>query len=124
MPFTRATLPYSKIMPITAFGQSLSVDEWSARSGIKPATIRARLYRGGWSEEDAVSKPTSTDASSWREEHTIVMYSAAAGEPAHEAATRLGWTEERVLRMREQAIRKLGARNLMNAVAIYACEKR
>lgn len=106
-------------MAITAFGQSLSVDEWSARSGIKPATIKARLYRGGWSKEDAVSKPTSSGSLEWLPEHAVVMRGAADGSTARETAVKRGWTEERVLRRREQAIRLLGARNLMNAVAIY-----
>lgn len=120
-PYTPVTLHYSIIMPITAFGQSLSVDEWSAHSGIKPATIRARLYRGGWSTEDAVGRQVPRrDATAWRKDYTVVISGAASGEPAHETAERLGWTEERVLRMRGQAVSLLGARNLVNAVAILA----
>lgn len=106
-------------MPIKAFGQSLSVDEWSARTGIKPATIRARLYRGKWSEEDAVSQPVVSNTSQWLEEFTMVMSGAASGESANETAERLGWTREHVLRRRLQAIRWLGARNLVNAVSIW-----
>lgn len=39
---------------ITAFGKSLTMMEWSRITGIKAATIHARLKRG-WSEERAVS---------------------------------------------------------------------
>jgi hypothetical protein len=42
---------------ITALGETLTLAEWSERSGIKRETIAMRL-RCGWSTEKAVSHPT------------------------------------------------------------------
>lgn len=40
---------------ITAFGQTLTIQQWSKKIGIKDATIRYRLSHG-WSVEDALKK--------------------------------------------------------------------
>lgn len=44
------------VRALTSGGETLSLAEWSRRSGISTATITARLKRG-WSEADAVSMP-------------------------------------------------------------------
>lgn len=105
-------------MKIIAFGEELSVDEWASKLGIKPATIIARIYARGWSPEEAVSTPLVGMTAQWDKEHAAVLSGAAAGEYAHETAKRLGWSEDRVSRIRRSAIRILGAVNLPNAVAI------
>lgn len=105
-------------MEITAFGQTLLVDEWSKRTGIKPATIIARIYSLGWSPDDAVSTSLSAKAERRNEDYVAILTAAAAGEYAHETADRLGWSEDRVLRVRRMAIKTAGARNLTHAVAM------
>lgn len=41
---------------ITAFGKTMSVSDWSAKTGIPTKTIHVRLCRS-WSEERAISQP-------------------------------------------------------------------
>lgn len=40
---------------ITAFGETLTIKEWSVKTGLKYDTIERRINRYGWSSEDAVS---------------------------------------------------------------------
>lgn len=44
----------SAVRPVTAFGKTMTVAQWSRASGINPETIRGRLSRG-WSAERSVS---------------------------------------------------------------------
>lgn len=42
---------------LTYNGQTLSLQEWSEKLGIKPSTLRSRLNKCGWSAEKAFTKP-------------------------------------------------------------------
>ncbi len=46
----------SKNVMVTVAGKTLSLAEWSERTGIGHSTLRARIALG-WSEEDVVSQP-------------------------------------------------------------------
>ena len=41
---------------LTAFGETMTIKEWSDRSGIKYDTIERRINAYGWTPEDAVTK--------------------------------------------------------------------
>lgn len=43
------------LIMITFAGETLTVSEWSGRTGVKPATIRHR-YRKGWSADEVLRK--------------------------------------------------------------------
>lgn len=45
---------------ITANGKTLTLIEWSERSGIKSATIRKRLVELGWPADEAVTVPVGS----------------------------------------------------------------
>lgn len=42
---------------ITHNGVTLNLTQWSNRCGINPATLRNRIYRGGWSFSRAITQP-------------------------------------------------------------------
>jgi hypothetical protein len=50
----------SRTRRLTHNGESLTIKEWSLRTGISYATIVRRFYKSRWSESDCVSIPTAS----------------------------------------------------------------
>ncbi|WP_157369788.1 tyrosine-type recombinase/integrase [Zavarzinella formosa] len=90
--------PDKQIRMVTAFGETLSVRDWSHRHGIPVATIYSRLDLLRWSPEDAVSKGSKVRIiAAFGESLTVQQWSARHKVPPATICTRidrLKWTPE------------------------------
>lgn len=66
LPYCSKHFPHQTDELLTAFGETLSIKEWSNKFGIHYRNIMSRLL-SGWSPEDSVSKPlTTVGRGGWR----------------------------------------------------------
>lgn len=102
----------SGIRPVTAFGQTKALCEWSEISGVAAACIAQRLERG-IPAEMAISKPSSRRSltvSAFGATKTLKQWANETGVKYHTLFYRLahGWSVERALSTRERHVRDQG----------------
>lgn len=87
---------------LTAFGETLTLSEWSRRTGIPYGTISSRIYESGWSIEDALTKkenPTHRFIILDDERLTLSQWSRRTGIPYGCLKRRFqrGWDAQKAL---------------------------
>lgn len=50
----------SRNIPITCFGKTMCLSDWSRETGINPGTIKSRIFTLGWDAEKALTKASAT----------------------------------------------------------------
>jgi hypothetical protein len=92
---------------VTAFGETMNMQEWSRRTGIKLTTLRGRLDRG-WDAERALTAPRQRMLTAFGETLPVREWCRRTGIKRKALECRLyrGWDAERALSTPSQRARK------------------